>query len=84
MEIVKNVNIVIECPHCKNSIFIEQLNCGIFRHGVYKNNLEQIPPHSSKEFCDDLYNRGLIFGCSKPFQITKENQTYIISECDYI
>ena len=25
---------IVVCPHCKESILIEKLNCGIFRHGV--------------------------------------------------
>lgn len=74
----------IECPHCKELIEIEQINCGIFRHGWYKNNLEQIQPHSSKEICDELYNNNKIIGCGKPFQIKLINNEYIVSICDYI
>ena len=29
------INLVIECPHCNEPILIEQLNCKIFRHGVF-------------------------------------------------
>jgi len=25
---------ILECPHCKEFIIIEKINCGIFRHGV--------------------------------------------------
>ena len=44
--------IIITCPHCSFYILIEQLNCCIFRHGVFKNNNEQINPHEKKENCD--------------------------------
>ena len=82
---MNNVNIVISCPHCKEELFIEQINCGIFRHGVFKHNLEQIPPHSIKKICDDLVTKELIFGCGKPFQITKNNENnYQVSKCDYL
>ena len=29
----------IKCPHCSDFIYIEELNCSIFRHGVMKNNM---------------------------------------------
>lgn len=74
------------CPHCKQLIQIQEneLNCHIFRHGVYKNNFEQINPHMSEIECEKLFNNNLIYGCSKPFQIYKENNEYRIKECDYI
>ena len=40
----------IPCPHCQEFIIIEQLNCGIFRHGVLKKSGKQINPHASKIF----------------------------------
>jgi hypothetical protein len=71
------------------SIYIEELNCKIFRCGIYKNNFEQIDPHLNKEECDRLYNNGLIYGCSKPFMvnITIKNDNNVDYEsviCDYI
>ena len=42
----------------------------------------QIPPHSSKIVCDELFNNGLIWGCGKPFQIS-ENIEYV-TKCNYI
>jgi len=68
----------IECPHCQQKIWIEEINCGIFRCGVLKENGEQIPSHATKEECEAYIKRG-IYGCGKPFQI-KEN----VSKCDYI
>lgn len=74
------------CPHCELLIIIniKEINCGIFRHGVLKNNLEQINPHECKLNCDTLVNKDLIYGCGKPFQIIKQNDNYIIEICDYI
>ena len=43
---------IITCPHCSEFIWIDEINCGIFRHGILKNNLVQIHPHSSKELCE--------------------------------
>jgi len=63
---------------------IMELNCKIYRHGVYKNSLEQIDPHMKKVDCDRLARDGLIYGCGKPFKITVEEGKYEISVCDYI
>lgn len=71
----------IECPHCQQLIWIEQLNCRIFRHGVFKNSYEQIPPHSSKQDCDNWSEQNLIYGCGKPFKIQEDGVVVI---CDYI
>jgi len=76
----------IKCPHCKELVEIESVNCAIFRHGVLKSNYQQIPPHAPKNICDELKKRKLIYGCSKPFKlIKKENDSeYIPIKCDYI
>lgn len=83
----KNVNIVLECPHCKEHVLIEQLNCCIFRHGIYVGSGKQIDPHLPKDQCVLLAKTKLIYGCGKPFKIVKkeglENE-YIAEECDYI
>jgi hypothetical protein len=75
---------IINCPHCKIPIFIEEVNCGIFRHGVLIATNEQIPPHSSKAKCDYYIINNLIFGCGKPFKIIKVNNKLIPKNCDYI
>lgn len=75
---------IIICPHCNGSIIIEEINCGIFRHGIIIQTGEQIPPHSSKNICDELLANKLIYGCGKPFQIIMDNKEIIIQKCDYI
>ena len=84
---MQNANdLVFVCPHCNDNVIINirEINCGIFRHAYYKNSMQQIPPHESKDTCDKLVEKELIFGCAKPFQIVKENDNYIIRICDYI
>lgn len=71
------------CPHCNGTIMVFQgeLNCRFFRHGVYRNSGEPIPPHASKEECERLVAANLINGCGKPFRITDSMEAVI---CDYI
>jgi hypothetical protein len=76
--------IIITCPHCELLIMILELNCQIFRHGVFISNDEQIDPHTSKTVCDDLVEKKLIYGCGKPFRIDKNGDEYIASICEYI
>ena len=74
----------VQCPHCNEFIIIEQINCAIFRHGIIKNNLQQINPHLSKPNCDFLVDNNLIYGCGKPFKIQLINNIWIATSCDYI
>ena len=62
--------ILVNCPACKDLIYIEQINCGIFRHGIFKHNMEQIPPHSNKEFIDNLIQTNNIIGCGQAFKLS--------------
>ena len=75
--------IIIECPHCYQTIFIykHELNCHIFRCGVYKNTGENIHPHLDQLSCENLFQSGTVYGCCKPFIINNENKAEI---CDYI
>ena len=80
-----NENIFLSCPHCNLFVHIEQINCGIFRHGVFKINGTQINPHASKESCDFYVKNDLILGCGKPFKIIQnQDDTFIAVICDYI
>ena len=76
-----SINLIITCPHCNDPIIIDQLNCKIFRHGVFKNTNQQINPHSTKLECEYYLINDLIYGCGKPFQIIDNN---IVQICDYI
>lgn len=75
---------LIICPHCNKYIEIIEINCGIFRHGTYKSNNEQIDPHLKKEECDNLIKNDLIYGCGKPFKIIEKNNKLEVIICDYI
>ena len=75
---------ILECPHCKEYIIIEKLNCGIFRHGTFKINGRQINPHAQKNECDFYTSKHLIYGCGKPFKIILKENIFDIEICDYI
>ncbi len=78
--------IEVYCPHCNGTIIIEieQLNCKIFRHGVFKKNGKQINPHEKKNLCDEYKEKDLIYGCGKPFIVIVKNDKYTTEICDYI
>ena len=80
----KKKEIIIECPHCKGTVVIEQLNCKIFRHGTFKKDGKQMNPHETKEKCDKFVKDELIHGCGKPFKVISKENEYISVECDYI
>jgi len=74
------MSLIVKCPHCDDYVEIMQLNCAIFRHGVYKKNNQQMHPHSPKYICDDAIQNNLIYGCGKPFQIINE----VAVVCEYV
>jgi hypothetical protein len=73
------------CPHCKEEIIVikKELNCRIFRHGIYKNNYQQVNPHASFDECKYLIENNLIFGCGKPFEVVEHNNSLIAVVCEY-
>ena len=77
-------NHLLECPHCGIMIEVVQVNCAIFRCGIFKDTLEQIPPHLEKKECDRLFQEKKIYGCGKPFKVTKNNDTLVADICDYL
>ena len=74
------------CPHCQDPIIVysNEINCGIFRHAVFKSNLQQINSHETKENCDKYIANNLVYGCAKPFEIIKQNDNYVIQICNYV
>lgn len=85
--------VVVFCPHCHGAIDMVQLNCGIFRHGVFDNKQEvQVNPHAPKEECDRLLELGQIQGCGKPFRVVRcvvgndldLQHGFTTEVCDYI
>jgi hypothetical protein len=75
---------IISCPHCSMMCEILELNCRVFRCGVYKNTLIQINPHMSKKDCEELKNNDEIYGCGKPFSIDGSFENPDVKKCNYI
>jgi hypothetical protein len=80
---------IFTCLHCQEPFVIRDadFNCRILRHGVFKHTLEPIPPHATKDECDEFVRSGTIYGCAGPLQIVQSTTTangYDIIICDYI
>ena len=77
---------VFTCPHCQGSVIVQhnELNCRIFRHGIYKHNGEQMHPHTPREECDRLAQQGLIIGCGQPFRVDGDGAAAVAVVCDYV
>lgn len=75
---------IFTCPHCDGHIQVEKtkVNCAIFRHAIYKKNLNQVNPHLDKETCDRLVKEDAVYGCCKPFRINVDMK--VVEICDYI
>lgn len=73
---------ICQCPYpdCNIAIEIIEINCSIFRCGIYKDNGNQIDPHLPKEECDKLKRNDKIWGCGRPFKLV--NRTLV--RCEYI
>ena len=71
---------LVKCPHCRGEVDIEAINCGIFRHGVFKKSNQQIPSHASKQEIDTWILQDAIWGCGQPFRINGEN----VEVCEFI
>lgn len=68
------------CPHCGGLFEIEAKNCGIFRHAVWKSNMQSIPPHASLQEIEEWLQKERIFGCGRPFRFHRG----LVEICDYI
>ena len=77
-------NTIVTCPHCEEYIEIIQINCAIFRHGIFKNTGQQIDPHASKQLCEKYIQTNAIYGCGKPFKVNIRENILVTEICDYI
>lgn len=75
---------IITCPHCFSQVVIEEINCRIFRHAVYRSSGEQMSPHAPKEECDEAIRSGSVYGCAGPFRIDLSGNQWITSICHYV
>ena len=75
----------LNCPHCDGTIEVleNEVNCGIFRHGIYKSGAP-VPPHSPEHVCRDLLKRDLLYGCAMPFKVTRSSDGYVVVKCGWI
>lgn len=67
------------CPVCFQFVVIEQINCNIFRCGVFKDTFEYIPPHTSKEQIELWKKAGRIWGCGTAMELVNNE----LAVCDY-
>ena len=84
---IDNDLLIYECPNCE--LFIEtrmeDVCCGIFRHGVFKCNYQQIPPHADEQSIKHIKDNDQIYGCGLPYQITKDkDDIFQANKCGYI
>jgi len=77
--------IIISCPHCNDQIqiYLKEIKCAIYRHGVYKSNYKQIDSHLNEENCNNLIENDLIYGCGKPYQLIKVINEWKVISCEY-
>ncbi len=76
--------IFFNCPHCEIDIEVDknEINCKIFRCGIFCSNGLPINPHLKKEDCDRLKQLNLIYGCGCPFKLIDNNTK--VEKCDYV
>jgi hypothetical protein len=72
-----------KCPHCDlwTEVPEKDLNCKIFRHGVYKSNFHPINPHASQEEIARI--KDTILGCGGPHQIYCEDGKWKVKPCSW-
>lgn len=78
--------LIFKCPHCNDFVLviIKEINCRIFRHGIYKSNMKQVNPHAPKTECDSLVERKLVYGCCKPFRLIPHGDEFTVEKCEYL
>eukprot|EP00931_Biecheleriopsis_adriatica_P067038 TRINITY_DN41246_c0_g1_i1.p1 TRINITY_DN41246_c0_g1~~TRINITY_DN41246_c0_g1_i1.p1 ORF type:complete len:208 (+),score=27.97 TRINITY_DN41246_c0_g1_i1:47-670(+) len=68
---------LVLCPHegCSQWFRVDasDVNCTIFRHGVYKDTGRMLPPHARQQECEDAISRGALYGCGKPVRFNPWN-----------
>jgi len=76
---------VVQCPHCFEYVCIDEVNCGIFRHGVYKHTMLPVDPHATYDQCQVIILSDTCFGCVKPFRLEKNSLNVVTAvKCGYI
>ena len=76
--------LILLCPNCEEYVEIQEINCGIFRHAIYKNTLSQVNSHLPENECKNLLENNQVFGCCKPFKLENIEGELKAVKCDYI
>lgn len=88
VHIAEDQTYVFECPHCymQVQVGINEVNCSIFRHAVYKTTGEQVSPHLPEVMCRELMKKGIVYGCAKPFKLSRGISGMVerVEICEYI
>lgn len=63
----------VNCPYCDGKVEILELNCRIFRHGIFKETGRQIGQHLKEDFVNKLLNENKIWGCGLQFKIQRDD-----------
>ena len=73
------------CPHCSGMVEVLEINCAIFRHGVFADTGQQVPPHCTQEEHLQWVRSGRLIGCGFPFRVRRESTGDLVAEpCEYI
>jgi len=85
VQILEDSSFQLTCPNCGGYFIVypNQINCRIFRHGVYKHNREPMNPHASKSECDNLLLLDNIYGCAGPFEMIYADGVWKTAICGY-
>lgn len=64
-------------PDCPMEFMIadSEIHCGIFRCGVMRGSGDQIAVHATKEQCQRMLAEEMVYGCARPFTITKDPES---------
>jgi len=80
--------LVFACPQCGGTVVVQrsEVNCKIFRHGVFRATGEPVPPHASEAECSEWTKTESIWGCGKPFHLVPDSDTgaLVAKTCGYI
>ena len=86
------MNVILEngvyryiCPHCEllTEVHEKELNCCIFRHGVYQQTYKPINPHASQQEVQRLKLDNAIIGCGGPHQLKLIDGQWTVHPCPW-
>lgn len=78
---------MVTCPWCDGLVVVEELRCGIFRHGAFRDTGLQIDPHASQAQIEQWAAEGRLVGCGRPFRVVSfpgDPPHLAAEQCGYI